>query len=401
MPYPIKNIIEGNSKPLTTSIEESAATALELMVEHDYSQLPVVDQAGVLVGMVSSESILRSVRAFKQLPEHLRVQDCYKKVSAYLEDAELFDVLTGLEDDAAVVITDGEGRVSGIVTDFDTARYFRQRAENAMLVEDIEVTIREYITLAFPNRSTIAADDFACAIEQAKIPDQELIPKATAQGAKGFEDLNFSQYVSMWLCKDRWPQYAPVVSVDRLAIGKMLNRVRLIRNKIAHFRGDVTNAESADLTTCRDWLQNHKAQLLTHFGETEQVIEEELRSQEEAIQEAKDSQQAEDLGDLGSEDSSIEMPNVEPSLDVEKVSKYSALGRWLRGIPPDIETTWITFLKIEHLIGVPLPPSATRHRSWWANDWTSHSQSKLWLGEGWETDIVDMTNERVRFRRIP
>jgi len=48
-----------------------------------------------------------------------------------------------------VVIVDAEERLRGIITNYDVMDYFRRRAEDMMLVEDIETMVRDLILYAF------------------------------------------------------------------------------------------------------------------------------------------------------------------------------------------------------------------------------------------------------------
>jgi hypothetical protein len=59
----------------------------------------------------------------------------------------------------------------------------------------------------------------------------------------------------------------------------------------------------------------------------------------------------------------------------------------------------MTFPQIESVIGRPLPPSARRHRPWWANDARGHAHADAWLGEGYRTEEVDMEGEKLVFAR--
>ncbi|GAB6390927.1 MAG: hypothetical protein MdMp014T_0300 [Treponematales bacterium] len=49
----------------------------------------------------------------------------------------------------------------------------------------------------------------------------------------------------------------------------------------------------------------------------------------------------------------------------------------------------LTFSDIKRILGFPLPPSASVHRPWWAND-VSHSQAKAWLDAGWQVESVSL-----------
>jgi hypothetical protein len=78
------------------------------------------------------------------------------------------------------------------------------------------------------------------------------------------------------------------------------------------------------------------------------------------------------------------------------VSKYEPLRLWLAkqtraSIPA-------TFQQIEQIIGGPLPASKTS-RAWWSNNPDNNVMTKEWLAAGYETEQVDITGERLVFRR--
>jgi hypothetical protein len=76
--------------------------------------------------------------------------------------------------------------------------------------------------------------------------------------------------------------------------------------------------------------------------------------------------------------------------------RYERLRQYLAGLS---FSEWrATFAQIEAILGFRLPPSARKHRAWWAND-RRRSQPLAWLEVGWRTEQVDMGSERVVFRR--
>ena len=84
------------------------------------------------------------------------------------------------------------------------------------------------------------------------------------------------------------------------------------------------------------------------------------------------------------------------------MGKYDPLYRVLREIPPGIIRLQFTFSGIEAILGARLPPSAWKHRAWWANPRrpSSHPYSQSWLGAGWEVESVDQRAGWVVFRRV-
>lgn len=76
------------------------------------------------------------------------------------------------------------------------------------------------------------------------------------------------------------------------------------------------------------------------------------------------------------------------------MGKYDGLGSFLaREDQPMIE---LGFDRVDELVG-GLPPSARRHRPWWAN--SGHTQAAAWAAVGWRVDGVDFAAGRVRFVR--
>ena len=65
-------------------------------------------------------------------------------------DDDLFDILDRLkETNAVLVIETYVPELVGIVTSYDTTEYFRNRTEDLMRVEDIELMVKEFIKTAY------------------------------------------------------------------------------------------------------------------------------------------------------------------------------------------------------------------------------------------------------------
>jgi len=86
-------------------------------------------------------------------------------------------------------------------------------------------------------------------------------------------------------------------------------------------------------------------------------------------------------------------------LDVEgeraHMSKYHKLEEYLRNIKKQVLT--LSYDEIESILGFKLPPSAYKHRAWWANG--GHSQANSWLNAGWEVSSIEL-GKSVTFRKV-
>lgn len=80
---------------------------------------------------------------------------------------------------------------------------------------------------------------------------------------------------------------------------------------------------------------------------------------------------------------------------VPSTSSSTPLVSWLEGASSPVT---LSFGDLEDIIGRALPPSARRHRAWWANS-PSGTPARQWLAEGWRARQVDLAGERVRLAR--
>ena len=81
------------------------------------------------------------------------------------------------------------------------------------------------------------------------------------------------------------------------------------------------------------------------------------------------------------------------------MKKYEPLGIFLADIPASTDSVTLSFGEIERIIGDELPPSAVRHREWWANQ-EGGSQAPHWRAAGFEVDGVNQPNRTVSYRRV-
>lgn len=59
----------------------------------------------------------------------------------------------------------------------------------------------------------------------------------------------------------------------------------------------------------------------------------------------------------------------------------------------------MTFQKIEKVVGVKLPPSASNHRAWWSNNPVNNVMTRAWLNAGYKTASVDMDGRKLVFKK--
>lgn len=398
MPYQVGQLIEGQGALITVSKEDTVIHALSLMIEHDFSQLPVVskqDEFDDLEGMVTYEGILRGIRNFGLKIEDLRVRDVMVSASLYYSDDDLFDILDRLKETNAVVIMNREFPVlEGIVTSYDTAEYFRNRTEDLMRVEDVEVIIKDLIKEGYTSWNEKFEDE----LNVIKLDKAVKLISNRGQGSKPktFDDLTMAEYINLLTLPDTWAFFQPIFNVPVDSVKSLLGHMRETRNLLAHFRGDLSAEQRDRLKFGAEWLARCQEE---HQKKKEQerinrIIEQSRSKQTDAVPQEQEEPTSQFVDVL----SAIREFAVTES--ATGGGRYAALADWLQSQPGRVDQVPLTFNQIEEIIGSNLPDSARVFRAWWANDSVGHTHSQLWLEAGWRTTYINLTEGRVTFSRI-
>lgn len=248
MTIPLRQLLEGRSPPLTIREDQTIETALSLMLGHDFNQLPVVDAAGCLTGIVSEQTILRTYyhSEGKVSLLSLTVPHCQEQALTLELDDDLLDVLEVLEDrdNYAVIIVDEQKRPTGILTHYDMTNFFREVSEGQLFVETVELTLRRYIEEAFPDKEAMKG-----ALMAAFGPDR----RKPERPARDYHHLGFLDHVRLITDDDNWPHFERALAPQEL-FWSLMNQVRQTRNQLAHYRGRPTSLQYNGLRTALDWL---------------------------------------------------------------------------------------------------------------------------------------------------
>lgn len=453
MPLIIQDLIPEPQTLITITEDESAQHALSLMLEHEFSQLPVVDNQLKLKGMVTSDSLLHAVSNFKTIPEYLKVSHAKVRARSYRREDDSSELLKSLRENNAVPIVDKHGLIEAIVTSYDAAEHFRKKSEDITYAEDIEATIKDIIENSHKNESgeidtgaldesirliTASGEEFRGRFRSALLsyigqttgqtptPDDTTLDRVFERylkqpnQQKPFESLTLHDFIQM--LRNLWERHsADFKELDWDAVYHLLDDVRKTRNAIAHFR-EVTPQQRRQLQFCADFLDRHRpsntvsieslqtastAVEITSQYPGKKVIDMILpslgeKSSKEFVDIVRrftvqmiDKQDSLESSDHEPSDAFINFPPEE--LDAND-SRYAPLAIWLQSQEND--RVRHSFKDIETIIGDELPPSAYNNRSWWANDRVGHVQSIQWLEAGWRVSSVNMSAERVTFSRM-
>lgn len=356
MLFPVQQLLEGKDAPVVVKRADKVSAALAVMVKNDYSQLPVVDSAGNLLGMITEQSIISTyyhtggaVSIFD-----LTVDNCETKPYTLPQDRDIFEALDLLESVYAIVIVDGK-RPQGILTAYDATHFFRDLSEGLILVEDIEVTLRQYIETVLSDENTMQA-----ALLKAFRPDKQ---DPTKPG-KEYDELSFGEHVQLIATEHNWEKFHTFLEPKEMFI-RLMNQVGQVRNQLAHFRGRIEPIQYDALIRARDWLSSRPRPAA--------------------------------LGIRDVQKADILVPKTD-----QNHGEFEALQAWLLSEKAAGETSLrVDFEELEHILQGSLPESARRHRSWWENDLTTHAQAASWLNSGWLVEDVDLEKGYVVFRKSP
>jgi len=246
MLIPLKEFIEGHRSPRTVTLNSTVREALAIMRNHDYSQLPIVDEQGYIKGMISEQSIVNTyfdMNGSLNLLD-LKVDHCQQEALTISIKKDLFDAIKLLESAFAIVVEDNNKPV-GIVTNFDTAYYFRDLSEDLIVVEKIESELREYIRYAFPEN----------AVDTALHNAFKNNPRFQDSLGKSVDDLTLFEYMQVILADENWSKFEGVFEPKNMFRSYMEN-VRKIRNQLAHFRGKLDQNQKKTLLSAKTWIDN-------------------------------------------------------------------------------------------------------------------------------------------------
>jgi hypothetical protein len=399
MAFTLENLLPSDQQIRTVQFHELVNQAINLMCQHRYGQLPVVDAQGDFQGQVITfESILQAVQSFRTGPEKLLVRDAAQRVHSYPADADLLETLDDIHRDNFAIIVD-ESRLRGIVTTADAATFFREYAEDLMLIEGIESRIRDAIQALYVGDGNdlelaIAAVTDRTAEIRKRLPaaikayltattgaTSEMDSNALSEAEKRlgssttgaqFERLGLNDLVQVLLRHEQAPKLQQ--SQDSSELRKLLDQVRDARNKLAHFRGELTPEERRTIKVAAKWLEDNLP---------------------EPIPDRPSAQPTHAM-------TPPSLPGKELEEDAEGASgSYAPLANLLRpmaGVDQISSPFPITFREIEAILKKDLPRSAHEYRAWWSND-PMKPQAAAWLDEGWRTTAVNMTEGRLTFVR--
>lgn len=359
MLFPVEQLLKDKDELVKIPRGASVREALQTMFKHDFSQLPVIDGNGKLVGMVTEQTIISTYFHTQGKVSLLdfSIDNCVTQPVTIPKDRDIFEALDRLKTNYAILITEND-RPIGILTAFDTTNFFRDLTEGLIFLEDIEVTLRQYMEEAFQTDHAMDAALVRAFGQNRQNPSRP---------GKEYDKLDFGDHIRLIVTEGNWEKFAKYFSPQEL-FWNLMDQARLVRNQLVHFRGRLDPVQRDTLIRARDWLATRPKPAILEKQHVQKVNEREI-----------------DIAKAAS-----------------GTGKYDPIQKWLESQKEAGETRLrVSFQDIERILGDALPESARTHRSWWGNDSTSHTQASAWMRAGWLVETVDLSAQEIFFRTSP
>jgi CBS domain-containing protein len=221
-----------NKSPLCVAPDTSIVEATTLMMQNDYSQLPVVTGERNIKGVFSWKSLGNCQALGKQCT---KVRECMDDWNEIRSDASLFDAIRQIVETDFVLVRDSTGKLVGIVSTADLSLHFAQLGEPFLLLGEIENHVRNLIADKFTNAELAAVRD----------------PSDKSREIDDASDLSLGEYIRLLENPKYWEKLGLVI--DRKVFCEQLKHIGRIRNSVMHFNPDGTAPE--DLESVRKFAR--------------------------------------------------------------------------------------------------------------------------------------------------
>lgn len=216
--------------PVTIHVDDTIRDAMEVMLEREFDQLPVVSDRGV-EGAITFKSIAKYVKSMDE-PRvgETSVAVAIDRNPAFVDpDRDIFELFDTFAADDFVLIGDPDG-VDGLLTQYDIFHFLEYQVEPILKIGEIEECLRRLIR---------AVDDLDDRIEETFADRTEY--DSGYDPPERVENFTFDEY-RMFVGRnlDGLPDR---LARERGTVERLLEDVRDIRNALFHFRASADEVD--------------------------------------------------------------------------------------------------------------------------------------------------------------
>lgn len=227
--YRIGSLPAANKALVTVRQGEPLNKAVTLMLQHDFSQIPIMQGERQVKGVVTWKSIaLKKALGYKcDL-----VEQCKEEPRVVDSNRTLFDAIPLIVEYGYVLVRDQrDQRITGLVAASDLSLQFQALAEPFLLLREVELHIRQLL------EQKVDLSDLATLTDTSIARDP----------IQSVSDLSFGQYVRLFQSPAIWERLD--IRIDRVVFCELLESIRIIRNDVMHFDPDPMTFD--DLSTLK------------------------------------------------------------------------------------------------------------------------------------------------------
>ncbi|MDP6822146.1 MAG: CBS domain-containing protein [Dehalococcoidia bacterium] len=221
----ISRLASANTPPLYVGPDAPLGEDVTQMLMNDYSQLPVMLNERVVIGLISWQTI--ATKLALGLPCST-ARECMGQVRVLAADASILEAITELGPQGAILVRGDAQKITGILTSTDFNDQFRQLAEPFVLLGEIENHLRVRIDEAFTTEE----------IQSAKNPDD------TNRTVEQAADLTLGECARLLEKPNNWNKLD--TDLHRKTFVKQLAEIVGVRNDVMHFDPDGIASEQLD-----------------------------------------------------------------------------------------------------------------------------------------------------------
>ena len=229
-------------EPVTVGLNDSIQTALEVMLEKDFDQLPVESEYGI-EGVVTYKSIARYVKSMEDVNvEETSVKIALNTSPKFVDsDHDIFELFETFAEDDYVLIGDSDS-LEGILTRYDILYFLESQVDPFLKIGEIEESLR-YIF-----RESV--DDLDQCMDEAFAPRAE--DDDRYDPPERLEEFSFDEYrLFMMRNLDQLP---PRLSEERSMVESLLEDIRDTRNALFHFRAEADEVDKDQLDLAHSYF---------------------------------------------------------------------------------------------------------------------------------------------------
>jgi CBS domain-containing protein len=238
--FRVGRLVPMEQEIVTVQVGTSVADALDLMRKRGFDQLPVMKSSRVL-GVFSYRSLAENLPLIRAQDDPMKacVEDFLEELDFVRPPTELAAILTAIEAKGAVLVG-SEDDLLAVATATDVSNFLWEASRPFLLLQDIELATRSLMALACREPSELAR-----CLRAATIPEE----------VTRLEDLTLGDLLNVLTNGENYGRtFNRSFGGQRTLAQAQLVPVRDIRNKILHFRDDVSLDELNQLVEARVWL---------------------------------------------------------------------------------------------------------------------------------------------------